>query len=174
MGKSTIGQSIAERMNWPFIDIDTEIEHDVCMDIDEIFRQFGEHVFRSLETSALIRVAYSSNYSIIATGNGTPLKAVNRATMRRTGTVIHLDATTETLVNRLIHSKENDDVPNATSEYLLSAFSPSEAIDLIATFRRPFYSSTADLVIDTTTRSIAAVTEELCSILTTAGCIMVP
>ena len=48
-GKSTLGKRLAKKLNYEFIDMDSYIEKNACMFIDEIFDAFGEEYFRALE-----------------------------------------------------------------------------------------------------------------------------
>ena len=46
-GKTTIGQLVAEKMNFKFIDTDDWIEKQNAMSVSEIFNSKGEIFFRS-------------------------------------------------------------------------------------------------------------------------------
>ena len=52
-GKSSVGQELARRLGWDFVDLDAQIESRERQTIPEIFRDRGEHGFRLAETSAL-------------------------------------------------------------------------------------------------------------------------
>ena len=41
-GKSTVGRQLARRLNWPFVDSDTEIERQLGCSIRSHFEQHGE------------------------------------------------------------------------------------------------------------------------------------
>jgi shikimate kinase len=52
-GKSSLGQQLAQRLDWDFVDLDAHIEAREQQTIAEIFRDRGEPGFRVAETSAL-------------------------------------------------------------------------------------------------------------------------
>ena len=52
-GKSSVGQELARRLGWDFVDMDARIESRERQTIPEIFRERGEPGFRLAETSAL-------------------------------------------------------------------------------------------------------------------------
>lgn len=67
-GKSSIGKSVAKRLNMQFIDIDAEIERQEEKSIAEIFEVSGEGYFREKETECL-RASFGKS-RVIATGGG--------------------------------------------------------------------------------------------------------
>ena len=52
-GKSTVGRKLAERIGWPFHDLDSIIEGAQGRTIAAIFEQDGEPAFREVERGAL-------------------------------------------------------------------------------------------------------------------------
>ncbi|MFY9843041.1 MAG: shikimate kinase, partial [Terriglobales bacterium] len=70
-GKSTVGQELARRLDWDFVDLDERIEWRERQTISEIFRQRGEEGFRLAETSALCDLTDSlERDTVIALGGG--------------------------------------------------------------------------------------------------------
>ena len=53
-GKSTIGKILAEKLQADFIDIDSEIENNEQMSINQIFETKGEEYFRKIEQKEII------------------------------------------------------------------------------------------------------------------------
>ena len=53
-GKSTIGRLLAEKIGWPFFDLDQEIEAREGATIAAIFEARGEAEFRRIEAAALV------------------------------------------------------------------------------------------------------------------------
>ena len=53
VGKSTIGKKLAQQLKIPFIDLDSELEKEVGMDLSIYFSNVGEETFRKLETKVL-------------------------------------------------------------------------------------------------------------------------
>jgi shikimate kinase len=72
-GKSTVGRSIARRLNRRFIDTDSVIEEKSKRKISEIFIDEGEDFFRKLELAALEETLLVPD-SIISLGGGAPIK----------------------------------------------------------------------------------------------------
>ena len=68
-GKSSIGNLVSKKLNIPFIDIDILIEDHTGMSITEIFENYGEDYFRSLEEKITLK-SLKSKKSIIALGGG--------------------------------------------------------------------------------------------------------
>jgi len=66
-GKSTVGQRLAKKLGWKFIDLDAEIERREGRPIAEIFRETGDAYFRNIERLCLKDVS-SSRKSVIALG----------------------------------------------------------------------------------------------------------
>ena len=100
-GKSTLGKKLAAKLNYEFIDMDTYIEKQACMFIDEIFEAYGEEYFRALETNVLKEFNQMDNV-IIATGGGVIKNKNNKELMD--GKCIYLHASIEDLKIRLEHS----------------------------------------------------------------------
>lgn len=100
-GKSTLGKKLAAKLNYEFIDMDTYIEKQACMFIDEIFDAYGEEYFRALETNVLKEFNQMDNV-IIATGGGVIKNKHNKKLM--VGKCIYLHALIEDLKIRLEHS----------------------------------------------------------------------
>ena len=53
-GKSTVGQILGEKLDWPFIDLDDYISEKEGLGIPEIFDTQGEIYFLKIENAYLI------------------------------------------------------------------------------------------------------------------------
>lgn len=100
VGKSTLGEQIAQKYNLQFIDLDKYIENAQRKSIPKIFEDEGEAVFRKIETESLGVVAQMQNV-IVATGGGTPCFYDNTNLMLQTGIVIFLDFSLEVILERI-------------------------------------------------------------------------
>lgn len=99
-GKSTVGELLARRLGWPFIDLDNTIEAGQGASIREIFESVGEPFFRELERAALIEVS-KAGPAVIALGGGTWVQPPNLEFIRTTGgATIWLDSSLEELRKR--------------------------------------------------------------------------
>ncbi len=103
-GKSAIGRLIAETTGRPFIDTDILLQQRLGRPISQIFQIYGEDAFRDHEAS-LIR-ALEPSESVVSTGGGIVLRDENWCQLRRLGTTIYLEASYETLIQRLAVSKK--------------------------------------------------------------------
>ena len=83
-----------------FVDLDEEIEISQHDSIPNIFSNLGEDYFRDVETLVLEEASLNEK-SVISTGGGLPTIARNRKIMNKTGIVILLTASPETIFNRL-------------------------------------------------------------------------
>jgi len=79
-GKSTVGQELARRLGWDFVDLDKRIESRERQTVPEIFRERGESGFRLAETSALrdLLTASLKSDSVVALGGGAFVQEKNR------------------------------------------------------------------------------------------------
>jgi shikimate kinase len=68
-GKSTVGQILAEILDWTFVDLDQLIEQEVGLTVAEIFARHGEPHFRQLESDLTKRLV-SQHQVVIAPGGG--------------------------------------------------------------------------------------------------------
>ena len=71
-GKSTVGQVLAEKVDFKFLDLDHYIEQNHKTTISEIFNSKGEIFFRKIEAEAVKQLSNSSDSLILALGGGTP------------------------------------------------------------------------------------------------------
>ena len=102
VGKSTLGQVLAQESGREFVDTDASIQRLLGRSIPQIFERYGEAAFRSHETATLRRL--EAGRSVIATGGGIVLRQENWLEFRRLGTTIYLEATLDLLVERLSRS----------------------------------------------------------------------
>jgi len=79
-GKSTVGQELARRHRWDFVDLDALIKTREQASIPEIFARAGEAGFRAAETSALLAVTESlKTDTVVALGGGAFAQETNRS-----------------------------------------------------------------------------------------------
>jgi len=91
VGKTTIGALLAERLHWPFIDLDSAIEAGQGTTIRQMFENAGERFFREIERAAL-EEASKTEPGVIALGGGTFAQPQNLSYIHETGgTTVWLD-----------------------------------------------------------------------------------
>ncbi|SNR81921.1 shikimate kinase [Desulfurobacterium atlanticum] len=126
-GKTTIGKLLAERLNYKFIDTDSEIEKKTGLTIPEIFKKHGEKFFREKEREVLIDILKEDNI-VIATGGGLPAYKDNMEVLNENALTIYLDTDFETLWNRISKDKNRPLVKKG-----------KESIQELYNLRKPFY-----------------------------------
>ncbi len=99
-GKSSVGQELARRLDWDFVDLDARIESRERQTISEIFRDRGEPGFRLAETNALRDLTESlERDTVVALGGGAFAQPKNRELLR-SWTSIFLEAPLDELWRR--------------------------------------------------------------------------
>jgi shikimate kinase len=82
-GKTSVGQELARRLHWQFVDLDARIESRERQSIPEIFLTRGEPGFRLAETAALRELTESlERDTIVALGGGAFTRQPNRDLLR--------------------------------------------------------------------------------------------
>lgn len=99
-GKTTIGKLVAEKLNCKFIDIDEAIEKEFNMPIPQIFKDFGEKVFRDKEKSLITHLCQQKNL-IISVGGGAFLQEEIKKACLSSAIVIFLDLSFESWKERI-------------------------------------------------------------------------
>jgi shikimate kinase len=103
-GKTTIGKSIAQTINLPFIDSDQMIEEEEGTSIKELFEDKGEEYFRRLENKFVLEIG-KFEISIISTGGGLPVYNNNMDHLNDTGITVYLNVPLSVLTKRILADK---------------------------------------------------------------------
>lgn len=148
-GKSTVGQILAQAMNYRFFDTDILIERVANQSINDLFATQGEKSFRDLETEVLAQISAYTR-SVIATGGGIVLRQKNWSYLHH-GLIIWLDVPVEVLIKRLAEDQ---------SRPLLQTTDLREKLDSLLEQRRSLY-SLADLHIKIARQTPSEVVEEI-------------
>jgi shikimate kinase len=99
VGKTTVGKTLAARLNYRFFDTDRVIEQASGQSVSELFASQGEPAFRQTETAVLGQLAPYPRL-VVATGGGMVLDRKNWSYFHQ-GIVIWLDAPVALLSARL-------------------------------------------------------------------------
>lgn len=134
VGKSSVGRKLAHRLSLPFVDADDAIEEAHDLSIAEIFAKFGEPYFRDGERRVIARLM-DGRPKVIATGGGAFMQDDTRALILDNAYSIWIDASIETLVQR---------VARRNTRPLLIGRDPGEVLRDLAAVRNPVY-ALADL-----------------------------
>lgn len=141
-GKSSIGRTLAKRMDYTFVDMDSEIERECEMTISEIFATHGESYFRERESDMLQKMAHRGDNVVVATGGGVPCFGSNIQLMKSMGVAVHFKMSPAKLVQRLVHGRDKRPIIRGKSDSELLEFICDNLLK-----REPFYLQ-ASLVID--------------------------
>ncbi len=136
-GKSAIGRKLAQRLNLPFVDADSEIEQAAGCSIDEIFDRYGETAFRQGERRVMDRLL-DGPVCVLATGGGAFMDPEIRAKIKERTISVWLYADLDVLVRRV--SRRNN-------RPLLKRGEPREVLERLIGERYPIYAE-ADIRID--------------------------
>ena len=145
-GKSSVGKSLAESLNWTFYDIDHELEKDHNLSVNDMFAH-GEDQFRDYESKKLQEIASKENI-VCSTGGGVVLNESNCDILGELFCV-YLYTSIESLCHRL----END-----SSRPLLSNGDKKKLLENIFLDRELKYEALSSMKIITDTSSI----DEIC------------
>ncbi len=119
-GKSSLGRRLARRLEYPFIDIDNEVERLSGSTIPEIFSSKGEEEFREMEKGVL-QSTLDIQKAVIATGGGTPCYSDNMDFMLGNGITVYLKMSPASLSHRLEYARRKRPlIGNMKGERLLS------------------------------------------------------
>lgn len=137
-GKTTTGRLLADRLRWPYLDTDDEIERQAGRSVPDIWRESGEAAFRKEETRVLADACVSSQSSVIAVGGGAVLDPANRDVIRRHALTVWLRADVSTLALR---------VGTGNGRPLLHG-GPASALSRLVSERGTIYAEMAQLAFD--------------------------
>ena len=158
-GKTTTGRLLAERLGWPYLDSDDEIERQTGRTVPEIWRQDGEPAFRAEESRVLAEACALDGSAVISVAGGAVLDLENRALIRGSGLTVWLRAEVNTLARR---------VGSGAGRPLLEG-GPAAALSRLSAQRAPVYAELADLVFDVDRMSPAQVVAAIVDALVGAG-----
>lgn len=154
-GKTSVGKSLADVLKWSFIDADLELVGRYGMTISEIVSKEGWNSFREKEKAVLKRLSALDKH-VVATGGGVILDIENIEQMRKSGTIIWLKATPETIKTRILQDQNTEELrPSLTSKGLV------EEIEETLVERKPLYEGAMDFSVDTDNRSIDDICESI-------------
>ena len=154
-GKSAVGRELSRRTGWPRHDTDEMIREQFGISIPDIFARRGEPAFRDAET-ALLKTLQRGLAGIVVTGGGIILREENVQLLRGMGRILWLDADEEVLWQR---------ASRHSTRPLLQTPDPRARFAELLRERLPLYSAAADYRLNTSSSSIAEVTDEIIALL---------
>ena len=104
-GKSSIGNLVSEKLNLPFIDIDSLIVENTGMSVSEIFKKKGEDYFRNLEEKITLKCLKKIN-NVVSLGGGGFINDKIRKVILSNHFSFWLNCNESTLIRRIKGSKK--------------------------------------------------------------------
>lgn len=154
-GKSSLGQSLSNKLGWPYVDTDEMLVSESGRSIKQIVQTQGWEAFRKLERKVVQQVCLKHG-QVVATGGGVVLDEANLKRMKQSGKVIWLKARPETIEKRMM-----EDHDTAASRPSLTAGDSVAEIKETMTEREPLYRQAMDFCVQTDDRRI----DEICEII---------
>ncbi len=151
-GKTTLGHLLAERLDWPFVELTREIEREYGANIAEILALSGQPGLRRQEYRALSRITEKGGRGVIATPGGIVAEAASLDLLLTRTHTVWVTASPEEHMRRV--AAQGDRRPMADN--------PEAMADLraILAARSPDYAR-ADARLDTSGRPLEDCLDEL-------------
>lgn len=150
-GKSTIAKALQRELGFPLVEMDERIVQEQGMSINDIFAQYGESHFRDIESQLVVDLG-EQEPSIISCGGGVVVRPQNTQNMKKSGKIVFLTATPETIYER---------VKNSTDRPILNGHMNVEYIAELMEKRRALYEEAADITIQTDGKTREQICEEI-------------
>ncbi len=150
-GKSSAAHCLQQMLGAEVIEMDALIAKQQKMAITEIFEKFGESYFRDLETKLLLDIQKKQGV-VVSCGGGVVIRPENIEYMKKSGTVVLLAASPETVYCRVKDSKDRP---------VLNGHMNVEYIAGLQEKRRAMYEKAADLTVVTDDKDIETICKEI-------------
>jgi shikimate kinase len=147
-GKTTVGKALAKHLGneFEFLETDELVIKLAGKPIPEIFSEDGEVLFRRYEIEACRSVSKQSKI-VISCGGGIVLNQINIENLKRNCHIVLLEASIEEIYKRIVKDGKG-------SRPVINTGKPMEDIKKVLAYRQPLYNSAAEIVIDTTGKSV--------------------
>jgi len=134
-GKTSVGKKLAKSLGIEFIDLDSFIEGQAKMSINNIFDGPGEQVFRNLEREGLEELSNKEDI-VVATGGGTPCFKDNMNFLNEHGITIYLKLENRILLERLANAKSDRPLLKNLSDEELKDYIEKKLAERAPTYER--------------------------------------
>ncbi len=130
-GKTTIAKVVSSKLGCNYLDIDECIEEMSNLKIKNIFKDYGEKYFRSLE-SKIVRKTMQDNLDnyIIATGGGTFLYEENAEILKNMGIVVYLNRSFDNIYKDISKDRIRPLILNRTFEEIRALYNERKQLYL--------------------------------------------
>lgn len=150
-GKTSVGRQLARQLDKKFYDSDEEIENKTGASLSWIFDLEGMAGYRQREMRVIDELSSLGNI-VLSTGGGCVETPEVREFLRQRGTVIYMEVSLQTQLDRLKNDKRR---PQLQGEQ------PREVLIRLWEEREPIYEDIADLTVVTNRRSVHEVCDEI-------------
>lgn len=150
-GKSTIARTLQRELGFPLVEMDERIVQEQGMSINDIFAQYGEAHFRDIESQLVVDLG-KQEPSVVSCGGGVVVRPENTQNMKKSGRIVLLKASPETIFER---------VKNSTDRPILNGHMNVEYIAELMEKRRALYEEAADITIQTDGKTREQICEEI-------------
>lgn len=150
-GKTSVGRYLAKHLNKDFYDSDEEIEARTGVNLNWLFDLEGIEGYRQREKQVIDDLTMLSNI-VLSTGGGSIETPEVRDYLRQRGTVVYMEVSLESQLNRLKRDKKRP---------LLQGENPQEVLIKLWEEREPIYEQIADFTVATDHRSVHDVCQDI-------------
>jgi len=154
-GKSTVGKALKEDLgkDYKFIETDQLIVEMAGKPIPRIFSEDGEDKFREYEVEACKKAA-NFKKAVISCGGGIVLNKENIENLKKTCHIVLLTANPREIYNRVMKDGKE-------TRPIIDKDDPMKEIESALKQREPYYNISAEIVINTTDKTIDEIMEEI-------------
>lgn len=154
-GKTTVGKALVKYLGkeYKFIETDQQIIKKIGKSIPKIFAEEGEERFRIYEISVCEQVS-KLNKVVISCGGGVALYDRNIDNLRKNCHLILLNATIDEICKRSLKNGKE-------TRPIIDKEDVKNEIEKVLMFRKPYYLAAAEIVIDTTNKTIENIVREI-------------
>ena len=142
-GKSTLGRALAGELSLPFVELNSAIETEAGMSLNEIFMLYGQPGFRRLERRCLESFIAQHESAVITVGGGIVSEAETFNLLLMNCFTVWVKATPEEHMSRVVAQGDLRPMEGNTEAM--------EEMRRLLVAREPLYSK-ADVTVDTTGR----------------------
>ena len=158
-GKTAVGRKLAEVLRRSFVDSDAVIVERAAVPIAEFVAKWGWKCFRRLETE-VVRDCCQQDEVVLATGGGAVLASENRCLLQKSGIILWLQASNETILERL-----DNDPQSQSLRPPLSSLDRGDEILVGLKEREPLYRELADFIVPVDQQSVDEIVHRIVKIL---------
>jgi shikimate kinase len=151
-GKSAVAKVLAEQLGLQVVSLDAEIERAAGKRIPDIVQERGWPGFRDLEEE-VVRTFAARDGVVIDCGGGVVEREANYGVLRAAGPVFWLQASTQTIVQRI---QGDDQRPSLTGTK-----SFTDEVAEVLERRTPLYEKLGHFAVDTDDRTVPQVAQRI-------------